>query len=456
MNRPRWDRYPDQRTQKAGSVPRPWVADCLTVLAGLGFGVSIALVILATTGASLSAPGGWFNLAGRVFAMAGTYSILIMMLLIARLPGLERAVGHDKLVHWHRRLGGWPVLLIGAHILFTTLGYAAAGHVGPIHQLFVFFDSYPEMVKAFIGTGLLGIATALSIPVIRRAMAYEKWWAVHLLLYAAVFLSFFHQEQTSPMFIGHPLATAFWTSLFVITAIALVLGRVLLPVLMNVRLGLRVERVEREADGVVSIVMRGRNLERLAVTGGQFFQWRFLDRALWFHAHPYSLSALPRPPYIRITVKDLGDHSAALAGLRAGTRVFVEGPYGTFTQHRRETNQVTLIGAGVGVTPLRAILDDLPGNVEVSVIVRASREEELIHGQEIAALVGARGGSYIPLVGSRELVALDARRLRQLVPNIGHGDVYLCGPEDFIDTTTSELATLGVLPERIHSEIFAF
>ena len=66
---------------------------------------------------------------------------------------------------------------------------------------------------------------------------------------------------------------------------------------------------------------RDDELDRLAVSGGQFFQWRFLTRELWWHAHPYSLSALPRPPYIRVTVKALGDQSRAVAHLKPGTRV---------------------------------------------------------------------------------------------------------------------------------------
>jgi hypothetical protein len=54
---------------------------------------------------------------------------------------------------------------------------------------------------------------------------------------------------------------------------------------------------------------------------------------MWWQGHPYSLSALPRPPYIRVTIKGLGDQSRAAASLRPGTRVAIEGPYGTFTDH---------------------------------------------------------------------------------------------------------------------------
>ena len=89
-----------------------------------------------------------------------------------------------------------------------------------------------------------------------------------------------------------------------------------------------------------SVICRGRRLDRLAVSGGQFFLWRFLTRDLWWQAHPYSLSALPRPPYIRVTIKALGDQSRGILQLPPGTRVAIEGPYGVFTRHARMSDRV--------------------------------------------------------------------------------------------------------------------
>ena len=78
---------------------------------------------------------------------------------------------------------------------------------------------------------------------------------------------------------------------------------------------------------------------------------------MWWASNPYSLSAPADPRMMRFTVKDLGDHSTALARLTPGTRVFAEGPYGTFTGHRRtQRRKVLLIAAGVGITPLRALV----------------------------------------------------------------------------------------------------
>jgi ferredoxin-NADP reductase len=235
-----------------------------------------------------------------------------------------------------------------------------------------------------------------------------------------------------------------------------ILFRVAQPIVRSLRHQLRIAAVSEEAPGVYSVICSGRRLERLAVSGGQFFKWRFLTKELWWHAHPYSLSALPQPPYLRVTIKGLGDQSGAIAALKPGTRVAIEGPYGAFTQHARQSDRVTLIGAGVGITPLRALLEDLPVSVDVSVIIRASTPEDIVHRDEVASLVERRGGQFHEVIGSRHDVRMDARALRRLVPDLADRDLYICGPNAFSEGIVAAALKLGVQRDRIHQEEFAF
>jgi len=114
------------------------------------------------------------------------------------------------------------------------------------------------------------------------------------------------------------------------------------------------------------------------------------------------------------------------------------------------------VAAGVGVTPLRALLEDLPHSVDIAVMVRAPTHEEVIFHAEIAALVKARGGRLHVLTGSRQQVRIDSHLFRKLVPDIRRRDVYLCGPQGFTDDVVDAARTLGVSPDRIHMESFAF
>src|SRR4051794_2991217 len=432
--------------------PRPVVADVLAALAGLGLGVTLALGISAESGGSLRAPGGLATAAGRLGGLAAAYGMVIVVALVARCGPLERAVGQDRLVRWHRQLGPWPLYLLTAHVALITVGYAQAAQDGVLHQFGQLLWTYPGVLAAAVAFALLIAAGVTSYRLARRRMAHETWWAVHLYTYLAFFLAFSHQVDTGASFVGHPWARAWWTALW-IGALVLVLGyRVFLPVGRSLRHRLTVEAVTPEGPGTYSVTLRGRNVHRLPVAGGQFFQWRFLRRGLWWQAHPYSLSAKPARGRLRITVKDLGDHSAALARLRPGTRVAVEGPYGVFTPDTRGGERVLLIGAGVGITPVRALLEELPKRSDVIVILRASRPEDLVLRDEIAALVAQRHGRLHELVGPRERVPVD---LIRLAPDLTQRDLYVCGPDAFSAAIVTAARDAGVAPDRIHHESFA-
>jgi predicted ferric reductase len=432
------------------------VADLLAALAGIGFGVVIALVVIGETGGTLASPGGWLIAVGRLAGFTGTYSMLVMIVLISRLPWLERTVGQDRLVRWHRRIGGWPVALIALHVVTITLGYAQMTKVGPLHQLWVFLANYPDMLAAMVGFGLLVVAGFSSARIARRKMKYETWWVIHLYIYLALALAFAHQIVTGVVFLGHPLTRAFWIAIWSLTAGLVLVSRFVWPVIKNLRYQLRVADVVEETPGVYSLTISGEHLSRLAVSGGQFFQWRFFARGLFWHSHPYSLSALPHPPFLRVTVKGSGDQSKAVAHLKHGTRVFIEGPYGTFTRHARTQGRVTLIGAGVGITPLRALLEDLPTDVDVSVVIRASCVEDIVHRDEVEELVRMRGGKFHELVGSRKEVSFDPGTMGRLVPKIAKSDVYVCGPDGFTERVVAAALRQGCDPKRIHHEAFSF
>jgi predicted ferric reductase len=418
--------------------------------------VAVGTFVIGQSHGSLSAPGGLPTAGGELAGLTGAYLMLIMVVLIARLPWLERSAGQDRLIHWHRRIAPWAFGLITAHVVLVTLGYAQAANTGVLRQLWVFITTYPDVLAAMVGFGLLVMAGVTSIRIARRRLRYETWWVVHLYTYLGLALAFAHQIVTGAAFVGHPLTRAIWIEIWAVTAGMVLVFRVVQPIVRSLRHQLRVVSVSEEGPGVFSVVCRGRRLDRLAVSGGQFFLWRFLTRDLWWQAHPYSLSALPRPPHIRVTIKALGDQSHAILQLPPGTRVAIEGPYGAFTRHARTSDRVALIGAGVGITPLRALLEDLPGRIHVVVIVRASAVEDLVLREEVAALVARRGGQLHEIIGPRNQVRFDARLLRRLVPDVATRDIYICGPDGFRDNIVDAALRLGVTEEQIHQEAFGF
>ena len=427
-------------------------------LLGIGLGLTLALQVTTMRQSDLSTVYAAVGSFSRLCALTGTYFALVGIFLVARIPWVERGVGHDRLVTWHRKLGPWSLYLIGFHVLFIVLSSAGQDGVMLVVEMWRMLNGMAWMWPAMAGFLLMIFAGVTSYRKARAKMSYETWWIIHVYSYVALAASFMHQVLNGQMFVGHPLNRLYWTSLYVLMATAIVVFRFGIPLVRSVRHNLVVDKVIIEGPGVTSVVMRGRKLRGLAAEGGQFFGWRFLTRGHFLMSHPYSLSAAPTEKYLRITVKDLGDHSRSVALLKPGTRVIVEGPYGAFTAGRATQPHIVLIGGGVGITPIRALMDEFKNGVQLDVIYRASSSADLVLKEELDYLVAQSGGSVRVhyLVGSRRDYPMDAKSLQALVPRIADSDIYICGPEPLVDAVRKAADDLGVPKNRFHDESFSF
>jgi predicted ferric reductase len=394
----------------------------------------------------------------RLAALTGSYFAIIGIFLVARIPAVERGVGHDRLIAWHRKLGPWSLYLILAHVFFIVLSFAGQDQIPLYKEMWTFLQTFPWMWPALAGFILMMLAGVTSYRKARAKMSYETWWIIHVYTYIAIAAAFMHQVLNGQMFVNHPLNRLYWTLLYILMAAAVIIYRFGIPLVRSLRHNLVVEKVVIEGPGLVSVIMRGRNLKSLSAEGGQFFGWRFLTRGHFLMSHPYSLSAAPTDNHLRITIKDLGDHSRATQFIKKGTRVFVEGPYGAFTAGRATQPHLVMIGGGVGITPIRALMDEFKNGVQMDVFYRVSRKEELILKDELDYLVeNSNGMTRVHyMVGSRKEFPMTADFLKSYAPRIADSDIYICGPEALVETVRHAAEELGVPKNRFHDEDFAF
>ncbi|GAC1496949.1 MAG: hypothetical protein NVS2B15_19570 [Pseudarthrobacter sp.] len=329
----------------------------------------------------------------------------------------------------------------------------------------------PDMWLAFVSIALFIAVVVTSLVAVRRRFPYECWYVVHLLTYAAVGTSLPHQFSVGGLFAEGTWQRWYWLATCIATGAALLYYRAIQPLVATSRHQLTVKRVRGIAPGVVNIEMTGRELGRLAGAGGRFFVWRFLAPGLWWHPHPFSLSAEPAvygpdgKGTLRITVRNLGRGSAQLARLRPGTKVALEGPYGVFSTAARSRDKVVLIGAGIGITPLRALLETTPfAPGQATVLLRGHNEQELYLKEEILKLSRQRGARLFHLTGPRarlnseSWLPEDAIRngysLPSYVPDLADADVYICGPAPWAGNVIADARAAGVRPDQIHHERF--
>ena len=430
--------------------------DWASAFLGLGIGLTAAIYLETTTQTDWNSVYNIIISVSRISALLGSYLALVGLVLVARMPWIEKSVGHDRLVIWHRKLGPYSMYLVSFHVLFVILGYAGNDRIPMAIELWRMIFRYPWMLPAFVGFLFFAAAGITSYKKVRKGMSYETWWTIHLYTYLAIALAFMHQVLTGPMFIGHPLNKLYWELLYIYSALVLVMYRFVIPNVRSLRHGVKVEQIVHEGPGVYSIIMKGRSLNKLDAHGGQFFGWRFLTKGQWWISHPYSLSAAPTDKYLRVTVKDLGDQSGVIKDIKPGTRVFFEGPYGTFVASRASKGHVVLVGGGVGITPLRALLEEFDVSKEIDVIFRASKAEDLVLRHELDELAKMRGARVHYLVGSRNEHPMSAKYISALIPAFRDADVYVCGPTPLVEAVKEAAKTVGIPKNRFHDEAFEF
>ncbi len=444
-----------------GAPPRtPARAHPRLVLAVIGAGAVATLALWWHGTPSVHGLGDWLTNAGRITGLEAGYGVIMLVALMARLPPVERGVGADRLARWHAMGGRYTIGLVVAHAGAITWGYAVTAHTSVVSQAWTLLDSYPDVLLATLA-GLLLVATGIvSARAARRRLRYETWYYLHFYTYLAVALAFSHQFADGAEFMTDTAARVAWSALYIAVGAAIAWYRFVTPVRLSARHRLRVLSVEPEAPGVESVVIGGRDLTELRSESGQFFRWRFLARDLWWTALPYSLSAPPRADRLRITVRVSGDHSDALRRLPPGTRVVAEGPYGALTAGARRRRQVLLIAGGVGITPLRALLESLPAAPgDLTLIYRVSSMRDAVFRRELEQLAARRGAKVWFVAGTRaELPAnpLTGGELTRRVPGLIDHDVYVCGPPGLTAAVTRELLAAGVRRRQIHHESFEF
>lgn len=444
-------------------MPSPARGGLRTVEA-LGFlGVNIGLIVLMwVRHGGLDRLGTVADVAtgvGQLTALVGTFLTLLQLVLMSRAPWLDRSFGRDRLTAAHRWVGFGALWLIVAHALFTTLGFALTDGESFLGEAWTLITTYDFVLMAVVSLGLFVAVGVTSMRRARRRISYETWYGIHLYVYLAIALGFAHQLVVGSDFVDDPAARFYWIALYVATFGLLIGFRIASPIALNIRHRFRVSNVVAESDNVVSVYVSGRRLDEMPISAGQYLIVRFLTREGWWRAHPYSISAQPNGRWLRLTVKALGEDSHRLADLPVGTRAIVEGPYGNMTPERRSGNRVLLVAGGIGVTPLRALLEDLTETANVVLLYRARSAADLVFRTELDLLAERRGATVRYLIGSRRdrLTGRDplgAQSIQAMVPDVAEREVFLCGPNLMMQAVTASVIGLGVPPGRIYRERF--
>ena len=438
-------------------------SDLLVVLLWTSGAAAAALFLASGGAAQFSSAAEVVTSLGIIAGLIGTDFILVMLVLAARVPIIDHTIGHDRAIAVHRSLGKPALYLLLGHGALLLTGYGMSSGFNPIEEIGPML-SLPDMPLAFIALGLLVAVVVTSVVAVRRRFSYEAWHVVHLLSYVSVAFALPHQLSVGGVLTEGSAQRVYWIALYVLAFGSIITFRFIEPVVSSLRHRITVAGVRTISPGVASIYLSGRSLRELDAAGGQFFVWRFWTGRTWWHSHPISLSAMPTDTAARITVRDLGAGSARIGSIPAGTRVSIEGPYGLFSEAGRTAPKLALMAAGIGVTPMRALLEHAsfaPG--EATILLRASSPDETYLWDEVRALAAARGARCYFMIGSRAhsgpgwASEADAGRgvtLLSAFPDLADSDLFVCGPTPWLDLVEADAAASGIPTHQIHVERF--
>ncbi|HEV3216685.1 MAG TPA: ferredoxin reductase family protein [Vicinamibacterales bacterium] len=402
-------------------------------------------------------PGALAVALGRLVGLLVSSAVLLQLTLVSRLPWIEASVGCDRLFRWHRRLGFVIGSVILAHPTLLVFGYARRHHTSLSDQFMEIVRNWPYVWLAVIAMVVIVGAATLSTPILRRRLTYEAWHVSHLAMYAAVGFALLHQFNGAEL-TGQRWLAWYWVALYAFTIGCVAVFRAGRPILGFARHRFRIDKIVRESDDVCSVYLTGRRLDRFTFRSGQYANVAFLSKGLWA-PHPFSFSAAPNGQFVRVSVKAVGDFTRRIHELTPGTAALIEGPLGRFTASTSRRDKYLMVAGGIGITPIRALIESLVGAHRDIVLLYAVRTaRDLVFASELRRLTPDCHfilSQSDDVTDGHEHGRIDAVMLARLVPDARDREVFVCGPPPMMQAVIDTLRAAQIRGTQIHYERFA-
>ncbi|QNP48043.1 ferredoxin reductase family protein [Diaphorobacter aerolatus] len=431
---------------------------------------------------------GWWALRQHALHLSGFLAVGLMtlcMVLALRQPWMERPLGGmDQVYRLHKWAGIGAGVASIAHWLAKESGgwikdlWGIAGRPARVAAL-PWAEGLRSSAKDIGEIAFYILLVLLVVTLWQQLLNYRNWRWTHRVMPLIYLALVCHSVVLMPApFWATPLG---WMSALLygvgsVAAVVSLSGRVGRSRTHEARVqGLRVLGAERDvnADDV-------RPLEMICAMppswpGHRPGQFVFLTINRAEGAHPFTIASAPEAlgrgpggePLLRLVIKPLGDCTSALPSLlKAGQRVWIEGPYGRFDANANANagrSQVWIAG-GVGITPFLAFLESRQSAASHA---QAGMESDPVHMHYCT-----RNAATDPLLARVrqlcehasppvQLTVHDAASGNYFEPGAlaRHGtrplDIWLCGPSGLADAVRAARWRIGAGRWRLHSEQFA-
>lgn len=398
------------------------------------------------------------------FSVALGYSGLAMMGLqfgiTARFRFVTEPWGEDVIYHFHRQISLAAMGLVVAHPLILLA-------VRP--QLFA-LPSLDELSWGAIFAVLsLSSLVALVVTALWRTklrIPYEAWHISHIVLALAAVAGGLLHMMAWGFYLTDPWKRALWVGLVAFWIGLLLYVRLVKPLFM-LRRPYRVAQVRQERGDTTTLVMQPDGHAGFRFRPGQFGWLTVWTGPFRITGHPFSFSSSAEAAdgRVEMSIRNLGDFTAAIPRVSAGQRVYLDGPYGAFTIGNPADMHV-LIAGGIGITPMMSMIRTLADRRDPRpvILIYGNKDwESVTFREDLAALSGHLDLKVVhvltepPPGWTGEHGRITAELLmRHLPPPYEAHEYFICGPGVMMDAMERALHQLGVPMTKYHSERYSF
>lgn len=393
---------------------------------------------------------GYIFDAARLFALIAFVLFFIQFLLASKVRFLERGLGLDRLIHFHRNIGIAAFILAFLH--GESIAIMSVIRTGaPPQNPFVFMG--------FIANFLLIITTVVALFYKPFRIRYEIWRWIHRVNYVVFPLIFVHSMAVGRTIRYNRAAQVYWVILGVLF-LALIAYRIVRYFIVHSK-PYEVVRVTNETHNVTTIAFKGERREYLP---GQFLTVELVRGGKKASVHPFTISSSPTQDELAISIKQSGDFTKTIADTKPGDTAFIDYPYGIFSYLNFPSEKYVFIAGGIGITPFIAMLRHMRDTNtvrNVTLLWGNQTDADIAFRDELEALQKDMPNILVVHVMSRqedfegEKGFVTTALIKRYVPQVDDCEVFLCGPPKMMNNVRSSLRTLNVAPAAIHFERFA-
>ena len=436
--------------------------------------IFICIAVWLATGEFYGINNGYFAFRREAIQLTGLLAFVAMsidVVIACRLRLIDNALGGlDKAYRLHKWLGITALVTAIAHFLLTegTKWVVGWGWLEKPVRHHVDIANLPQKVgleyvfsicrknAEVLGEWAFYIAVILCLVALIKLIPYRFFAHVHTILAAVYLVLVFHAVILTKF--------AYWNEPFgLLVGVSSIFGSVAAITVLLKRFGFGRHIAATVTDYAID---KANDVVRLTLkvtdkwSGHKSGQFAFVTLDKGEGAHPFTIASHwnPQKPFLTFFVKGLGDYTDKLAKQNlTGRKARIDGPYGKFCFSDDKSPQQIWIGAGIGITPFLARLDELAsskkvnkGQINFVYVIQTISDSEKQKLVELAQSAGIR----LKIWRTPEDGRFNGSLLRQLFVNWEQSSIWFCGPITFGETLEDDMVKNGFDRARFHRELF--